>query len=203
MVELETGQALVEETRRLLSSVATPTLWVFLSEWPSTRVGRHDPPGSLPVLRWLPAAAEHTPPFGRSLAAALIQHASALAWRQSYSKQEADARFLDNYGWVELIGRRGLIESEKLACGFLLLGPDTLYPTHRHEAEEVYLPLSGAASWQQGQEPWREWAPGTLIHHESEEPHAMRTGPDPLLALYLWRGGGLARSARLDPPGAR
>ena len=87
--------------------------------------------------------------------------------------------------------------SERLVCGFLLLGPQTLYPRHRHEAEEIYVPLSGTAAWQQGDGAWREKLPGAAIHHTSLEPHAMRTAQQPLLALYLWRGGGLTRSSRL------
>jgi quercetin dioxygenase-like cupin family protein len=78
------------------------------------------------------------------------------------------------------------------------LGPATVYPRHRHEAEEIYLPLSGTASWQQGDETWRERPPGTLIHHAGDEPHAMRTGDGPLLALYLWRSSDLTQKARLD-----
>ena len=79
-----------------------------------------------------------------------------------------------------------------------MLGPATLYPHHRHEAEEIYVPLSGTAAWQRGDAIWREHPPGTLIHHLSEEPHAMRTGEEPLLALYLWRSSDLAQKARLD-----
>jgi hypothetical protein len=86
--------------------------------------------------------------------------------------------------------------SDRLASGFLLLGPDTLYPRHRHAAEEIYLPLVGAAEWQQGDTVWRRHPAGTVIHHRSEEPHAMRTGAEPLLALYLWRGN-LEQKSRL------
>ena len=77
-----------------------------------------------------------------------------------------------------------------------MLGPATHYPRHRHEAEEIYLPLSGTAAWQQGDARWRDRPPGTLIHHAGNEPHAMRTGAGPLLALYLWRSANLAQKAR-------
>jgi hypothetical protein len=83
-----------------------------------------------------------------------------------------------------------------------MLGPATHYPRHRHEAEEWYLPLSGTAAWQQGDADWRDRPPGTLIHHAGNEPHAMRTGAGPLLALYLWRSANLAQKARLDAVGA-
>jgi hypothetical protein len=31
----------------------------------------------------------------------------------------------------------------------------------------------------------------------SDEPHSMQTGAEPLLALYVWRGGQLNQKARL------
>ena len=39
---------------------------------------------------------------------------------------------------------------------------------------------------------WRLRAAGDVIHHASNVSHAMRTGGEPLLAFYLWRGGPLA-----------
>ncbi len=56
----------------------------------------------------------------------------------------------------------------------------------------------GAAHWRQGDAVWRERPPGTLIHHCSEEIHAMRTGDQPLLALYLWRSERPSQKARLE-----
>jgi Dimethlysulfonioproprionate lyase len=53
------------------------------------------------------------------------------------------------------------------------------------------------ASWQQGEGVWRKRRPGTVIHHASDEPHAMRTGAQPLLALYLWRSANLDQKAHL------
>ena len=96
------------------------------------------------------------------------------------------------------MGSVGPIESELIACGFLLLGPSTFYPSHHHAAEELYVPLSGIAAWQRGDTVWREHGPGTPILHRSGEPHAMRTGGSPLLALYVWRGADLGQKARLD-----
>jgi hypothetical protein len=133
-----------------------------------------------------------------ALAEGLARTATSFAWRQTYTNRDLDDEFLDNYGWSELIGLRGPLCSERLAVGFLMLGAHTLYPRHRHEAEEIYVPLSGTAAWLQGDGIWREKIPGRLIHHASLEPHAMRTAAEPLLALYLWRGAHLSQSSRLD-----
>jgi hypothetical protein len=128
----------------------------------------------------------------------LADTAEALAWRRSYSAAAVGAEFYENYGWTEIAGLTGPMPSDRLACGLLLLGPLVHYPPHRHEAEEIYVPLAGTARWRQGREPWRERPPGAVLHHARHEPHAMMTGREPLVALYLWRSESLAQSSALD-----
>jgi hypothetical protein len=187
--------------RKLLESVHQPALDPFLADWPGACQNRDIAASYLPVLRWLPTIAGDTAAFGDDLVAAVCRAAPSLAWRQTYTAKDLDGDFLDNYGWSEIFGTHGPLASEHIACGFLILGPSTLYPRHRHEAQEFYLPLSGTAAWQQGDGAWRERPPGTSIHHAGDEPHAMRTGATPLLALYLWRSADLAQKAQLDPIG--
>jgi hypothetical protein len=191
--------ALIKE---LLESLQQPALAPFLAEWPRTGERRETHASSLPVLRWLPEIARDAAAFGVDLVAAVCRDAAALSWRRTYTADDLDAACLENYGWSEIFGRSGPLQSERIAAGFLILGPSTHYPRHRHEAEEMYLPLSGTAAWQQGDAVWRERPPGTLIHHARDEPHAMCSGASPLLALYLWRSANLAQKARLDPGGA-
>ena len=124
--------------------------------------------------------------------------AHAFDWRQTYDADDFGARFLASYGYCEWIGERGAFESEKIACGVLLLGPGTEYPAHSHEAEEIYLPLAGRAWWRMGASDWTLRAPGGLIHHPSWTSHAMRTADEPLLAAYVWRGGNLSAKSRID-----
>jgi hypothetical protein len=188
---------IAEPIKRFLESLRRPELVPFLEDWPRTYTSRGVPASTLPVLRWLPEICGDCI-ASAGLVADVCRAAPSMAWRQTYSTREADAAFLDNYGWSEILGETAPIAGGRIACGLLLLGPSTHYPRHRHQAEEIYLPLHGTAAWQQGDAVWRERTPGTLIHHASEEPHAMRTGAAPMLALYLWRGGGLAHKARLD-----
>lgn len=190
------------QIKHLLASLQEPRLAPFLTEWPSAMVDRTLSPVTLPVLRWLRGLTDVPGNVASDLVAAVCQAAPSLTWRQTYTANELDAAFLDNYGWSEILGTSGALVSERLACGFLLLGPATHYPRHRHAAEEIYLPLCGTAAWQQGDGAWRDKVPGTLIHHAGDEPHSMRTGTSPLLALYLWRGAHLAQRARLDEPSA-
>jgi histidine ammonia-lyase len=196
---MTTAEQIAARIQKLLESLQEPALAPFLANWPSTSLRGALHSSHLPVLRWLPEIARNAAPFGLELVAAMYRAAPSLAWRQTYTEKDLDRAFLDNYGWSEILGSgNGSLASERIACGFLILGPSTHYPRHRHEAEEMYLPLSGTAAWQQGDAVWRERAPGTLIHHASDEPHAMRTGDSPLLALYLWRSDNLAQTARLD-----
>jgi hypothetical protein len=189
---------LAERINSLLHSLQQPALAPFLADWPGTYQARAVAAADLPVLRWLTQIAGDRGAYASDLVAAVCRAAPSMAWRQSYSAEDLDGGFLRNYGWSEILGASGPWVGARIACGLLLLGPSTHYPRHRHEAEEIYLPLSGTAAWQQGDAVWRDRTPGTLIHHASEEPHAMRTGAAPLLALYLWRSANLAQKARLD-----
>jgi Dimethlysulfonioproprionate lyase len=131
----------------------------------------------------------------------LVEGVAALAeeldWGQTYSSADFGERFLENYGYNEWIGQRGAFMSQRVACGVLLLGPDTEYPDHSHEAEELYLPLAGHAFWRSGPSDWRLRPPGEWIHHSSWTAHAMRTSQEPLLAAYLWRAGDLTAKSRI------
>ena len=189
---------LLEQTHAFLISLNAPGLIPFLSDWPRTSQRRANVPASLSVLSWLPQIKANAPPSSATLVGELSKLSAVLTWHQTYKQPMVGAAFLDNYGYTELLGLTGPVPSQHLACGFLLLGPSTMYPRHRHEAEEIYVPLSGTAAWQHGTQGWREESPGTVIHHASDEPHAMRTGIQPLLALYLWRSDNLNQKSRLD-----
>ncbi len=194
-----TGSAPLDEVaHELLQKLHSPALQPFLSEWPQPSARRTSQSSSLPVLRYLPKLRADAPPFSAALVDALIGVAASLAWRRSYSRPSVSEQFLENYGWTEFVGLTGPLACKRLACGVLLLGPDTTYPAHHHEAEEIYVPLSGLAAWKQGGGDWRGQNPGTVIYHAPQESHAMRTVSSPLLALYLWRSDHLAQKSQLD-----
>jgi Dimethlysulfonioproprionate lyase len=200
-----TGLAL--KAHRLVRSLDEPSLAPFLADWPdlsgsravasSLRIPDVESDSMLPVLRCLPDFAADESGFGASLVAELCRNHHVLMWRQTYAAGDVGDAFLRNYGYAEIVGMTS-IPSRRIACGFLILGPSTLYPRHRHEAEEIYIPLRGTAHWQQSDAVWRERRPGAVIHHASDEPHSMQTGAEPLLALYIWRSEQLNQRARLD-----
>jgi quercetin dioxygenase-like cupin family protein len=138
-----------------------------------------------------------------SLLAPLAALGPSLGWVQNpnYVAAPPSPDFLENYGYAVLAGPGGLVASEAVALGVLMLGPGIHYPTHRHPAVEIYVVASGEAEWQKGEAPWRREPPGTVIRHESMMPHATRTLAEPLLAAYLWRGD-LATHARITAPPA-
>jgi hypothetical protein len=202
---------LAQKARRLLGSLDEPALAPFLAAWPGRERPRLSDPApvasglpvpdveskpTLPVLRCLADFAADDSGFGAPLVADLCRKHHLLMWRQTYAAGDVGDAFLRNYGYTEIVGVKS-IPSRRIACGFLILGPFTLYPRHRHEAEEIYVPLKGMARWQQNDAVWRERRPGAVIHHTSDEPHSMQTGAEPLLALYVWRGAQLNQRARL------
>jgi hypothetical protein len=170
----------------------------FLRDWPQELIARPQTARSLPVVAGLHGLSRFAAPGTRALVEATATLAGELDWRQTYSSADFGQRFLDNYGWSEWIGDRGAFISDAIACGVLMLGPDTEYPAHSHDAEELYLPLAGRAWWRSGQSDWRLRAPGTWIHHPSWTTHAMRTGREPLLAAYVWRAGDLSAKSRIE-----
>lgn len=176
---------------------ALPAAAPFLLDWPRLAVVRATQPGRLPVCRWLDSLEPLAAPQTRALVREFVAAAEILEWRQTYSAADFGPEFLDSYGWTELIGLRGPIPSETVACGFLMLGPRIEYPTHAHEAEEIYLPLAGEALWMRGGEDFVARAQGAIVEHSSWTPHATRTREQPLLALYVWRGGDLAAKSKI------
>ena len=188
--------SLVGALRALLES-AGPQADAFLADWPRELIARPVGARSLPVVAALPGLSRLAAPAARALVEAVEAQGQDLDWRQTYGKADFGERFLENYGFNEWIGQRGAFISDSVACGVLLLGPQTEYPDHSHEAEELYLPLAGRALWRAAQSDWRLRPPGEWIHHPPWMRHAMRTLQEPLLAAYVWRAGDLQAKSRI------
>ncbi len=171
----------------------------FLENWPTKPLQlRHISPKKLAVLHYLRDININTNSKASILVQKLQKHADSLYWGQTYGKQDFGSIFMNNYGWTELIGTRGPIVSNEIACGFLLLGSNTHYPGHSHEAEEIYVPFT-QAQWKQGGEYWQLRESELAVYHKSWVSHSMKTSSEPLLALYVWRGGDLAQKSFINP----
>jgi hypothetical protein len=187
---------LVQAFRELLATA--PAAESFLRDWPRELIARPAVARPLPVVAALGELPRFAAPRTKALVDAVAALAGELDWRQTYVAADFGQRFLDNYAFSEWIGERGAFVSGAVACGVLLLGPETEYPAHSHEAEELYLPLAGRAWWRSGELDWRLQAPGTWIHHPLWMVHAMRTEREPLLAAYVWRAGDLSAKSRIE-----
>jgi mannose-6-phosphate isomerase-like protein (cupin superfamily) len=125
------------------------------------------------------------------IAAALAALPGPLPWRYSYPPRPglpADAVDLaERIAFAELIGPRAPLDAPGCRAGFTLIAPATFYPLHAHPAIELYLVISGHAQWTTP-EAERIVPPGEFVLHGVNQPHAMRTFAEPLLALYGWRG---------------
>jgi hypothetical protein len=191
--------ALINAIRSFLTELDDTYLKVFLADWPTANFRtRSIVPHTLPVLSWMPEAVNAAGKKGEFIVKMLASVANQITWGQTYSADDFGPGFLDKYGWTELIGQRGPFFSDRIACGFLILGPQIEYPRHCHGAEEVYVPLTRQTLWQQGQQTWACREPHLPIYHAPGVMHAMRTETVPLLALYLWRGANLTEKSHIE-----
>jgi mannose-6-phosphate isomerase-like protein (cupin superfamily) len=154
-------------------------------------------PHPLACVGHLDRAVDLAPPDAKPLVRFVADQRNDLRWGQTYSEADFGQAFIDNYGWLEVLGMRGHFANEAVAAGLLILGPDIVYPDHHHVAEEIYIPLTGGTEWRMGDGGFRIREAGEVVHHASNVNHAMRTGTEPLLALYIWRGGPLAAKSTI------
>lgn len=162
---------------------------------------RDQTPGLRPACRhWDSAleAAEAGPPRTAALGFALRALEPHLPWIQNpnYTADAVGAHFVDNYAYFDIMGPRGLIDSERAAMGLLLMGPGLHYVDHAHEAEEIYVTLTPDSLWSKDRWEWETKPAGSVIHHPPWVPHATKTSEAPLLAFYCWIGA-LKRHAEL------
>jgi hypothetical protein len=160
-------------------------------------------PYPLGCLRHLDRAADLAPIAAQPLVQWLVEHRNGLRWGQTYTEADFGKAFIDNYGWLEVFGTRGHFANDEVAAGLLILGPGIVYPDHHHVAEEIYIPLTGGTEWRMGEGGFRKREAGEVVHHASNVNHAMRTGNEPLLALYIWRGGPLAQKSTITGTAAQ
>ena len=66
--------------------------------------------------------------------------------------------------------------------------PGFHYPLHHHPAEELYLVIGGEADFTVDGEPSKTLRPGETQYHASNQPHALTTRDQAVLAYVVWRG---------------
>lgn len=121
-----------------------------------------------------------------------------MAWTQTAHYRAAlGDDYMDNYAYSQMVGGwESMVDHARIAVGLFLIGPGRHYPEHHHEAEEIYIPLSGDTLWSLDGAPACPHEPGATIHNPPWQRHAMTTRQTPLFAFYCWRGP-VADQARL------
>lgn len=160
-------------------------------------------PAWLPAADFLEPAIAEAGPATRALLTLFAHHRQALRWEQSYRREDrlVPQAMLDGYGFAEIIGKRGPFVSERIRAGIGIWGPAIDYPVHHHQAEEIYIPLSGTAEFRLGDRAPVTRRTGDVIYVESELPHGFRTTDRCLAVYYLWQAGDLRQTSTFGNPG--
>jgi len=105
-----------------------------------------------------------------------------LSWEYGYEK--VPKGLARKYGYAEVAGPKGPIQTTELTIGFVLFAPSCTYPAHAHNGiTESYVCLSGAVSENhQG-----VYTPGSMIFNPPEQMHRITVSDiDPALLAYAW-----------------
>ncbi|MEM1298154.1 MAG: dimethylsulfonioproprionate lyase family protein [Pseudomonadota bacterium] len=145
-----------------------------------------------PATDQIAAIDDPTDPLSRTATEAVRAAAGDLHWRRYYTEADVGADMMARYAFVELFGPKGHFHSDQ-GRGFIgYWGHDLAYDWHGHEAEELYVCLSGRGLFKAEGEADVWLNPGDLRLHKSRQSHAMDTGAEPFLGFIMWRGNGMS-----------
>lgn len=120
---------------------------------------------------------------------AFIAAADLAQWRETYKDTDIGDDFMDRFGCYCLIGEGGAFHSAKMAAWVVYMPAHLHYPWHHHPGEEMYRVIGGAARFFRKDMP-EEWlTSGQTCDHASNQPHAMETEDEPVMAYVIWRNG--------------
>ncbi len=155
-------------------------------------------PHSLPVCALLKGTINMANTRTRTAVQAICDAVPDLRWQQSYTEADGfSAKYLNAYGWFNLISPDGIFRSDTIRVSVGYWGAGQHYKEHWHEPEEFYLVLAGSAEFHSAGSAPRHCKAGDVIHHASNQAHAIDITPGPLLAAAFWRGNGLLTKSSL------
>ncbi len=111
----------------------------------------------------------------------------AAHWRQTYKDTDIGGDFMARFGCYCLIGPEAPWTSASMFAFLVYMPAHLWYPWHHHPAEELYFVLGGAGTFLRHGEPAERLGAGGASFHASNQPHALETTDDPVLALVYWR----------------
>ncbi len=153
----------------------------------------------LPVLRHLDAVQLCGDGAVDAVLEEFLALAPALPWIQTAGYRGVLSQdFHDNYGYVQLIGPTSIVEHRSVRVGIGVWGPNLHYPSHHHEAEELYHVLAGEPTFTSADGAPRTAGPGGAVHHAPWQPHQQDFGATPTVLLYCWTGEVVTDAALVD-----
>jgi len=148
-------------------------------------------PTVLAACRYLDVALDNArggPPRISALADAFRALAPALSWQRRAGSELHGPVFNDGHANTYVVGPNGMERRSDVIVGATLLAPNVVYPDHSHPPEEIYLVMS-KGEWFETDANWYTPGMGGIVHHMPMVTHAMRSGSDPLFAVWcLWSG---------------
>ena len=173
---VEAGTPPGDAARRIFDALAGP----------AGVIAPGDTPPRPPAHRYLSAALENARAAAEvaPIADAFAALEPELTWVWRPDSEAHGKTFHDGHANTWLVGPTGLERRSDVLVGASLLAPGIRYIDHRHPPEEIYIVMSGG-EWFREDRGWHVPDIGGVVHNPSDAVHAMRAGPDPLLALWL------------------
>ena len=158
---------------------------------------------TVPVQKRLKEYADHTNETTKNLVSAIIAASADMRWNRTYSEAEVGADFLQRYGWFDIIAPKGPFT---LDCGRRVMvgvwGEGLDYQAHWHDPAEVYIPISGSATfWAEGTG-HRVDGVGDAVFHGPNQKHATHFDQSPFIALILWQAEDLGARLHIQERGS-
>ena len=172
---VETGTPPADAARRIFDALAGSAGAIASGESP--------PP---PAYRYLSSAlgcARATPEV-TPLAEAFAALEPDLRWGRRSNSEAHGETFHEGHANAVLVGPTGLEQRSDVLVGASLVAPGIRYIDHRHPPEEIYIVMS-EGEWYREDRGWHVPGIGGVVYNPSNAVHAMRAGPEPLLALWL------------------
>lgn len=184
---------LLDEADQYLSGFSGPGIAEVragLSQWRGGRPLRVPTPPNPVLEQWLPRALASLGETHPALAEAIRQAAPCLTWitYDLYPPEEIGAAFRSGHAFASIVGEEEApYGAREFDLGLFLIAPDVLYRDHRHQAPELYAPLTGPHGWRFGAgEPLAVLPAHVPVWNEPMRPHMTKVGPEPFLCLYCW-----------------
>ena len=118
---------------------------------------------------------------------AFINAAPFAHWRETYKNTDIGNDFMSRFGCYCLIGTNAPFYSKKMHAFVVYMPQELFYPWHHHPGEEMYLTIAGEAEFMKDKEENEFLQSGGVSEHKSNQPHAMKTHTNPVMAYVIWR----------------